>query len=93
MKHLTRKKSLKYPKFQNDSRASEEDPNIGFEISRAFIQARMNAGLTQEGLAKRMGTTQSVIERLESGQCMPSTDTINRLAQATGALLCIKLDH
>ena len=99
MKQMTRRRLLKqipskvYPQIQNDFWTSIEDPNIGFEISRAFIQARIKAGLTQEELANRLRTTQSVIIRLESGQCLPSTDTINRFAQATGTFICIKLDN
>src|ERR1035437_10279299 len=46
-----------------------------FELARAVIDARVTAGLTQEQLAKRMETTQSVIARLESGRTRPSTQT------------------
>lgn len=67
-----------------------EDAAPEFEISRNFIKARMKAGLTQEELAKRMGTTQSVIARLESGRIMPSMKTILRYAYATGTKLAIK---
>jgi ribosome-binding protein aMBF1 (putative translation factor) len=40
--------------------------------------------LTQEELARRMNTTQTVIARLESGRVMPSTRTLERFARATG---------
>ena len=55
-----------------------------FELARAVIQARTRAGLSQEQLARRMDTTQSVIARLESGRTKPSTQTLQRLAAATG---------
>ncbi len=55
-----------------------------FELARAVIQARAQAGLTQQELASRMDTTQSVIARLESGRARPSTQTLDRLALATG---------
>jgi ribosome-binding protein aMBF1 (putative translation factor) len=63
-----------------------------FELARAVIQARTNAGLTQEGLAKRMKTTQSVIARLESGRTKPSTQTLERLAAATGTRVKITFE-
>jgi transcriptional regulator with XRE-family HTH domain len=64
-----------------------------FELARAVIDARVTAGLTQEQLAKRMETTQSVIARLESGRTRPSTHTLERLAAATGTRLKISFEH
>ena len=55
-----------------------------YEIARAVIKARIAAGLTQEQLAQRMGTTQPVIARLESGRAKPSMSTLLRVAKATG---------
>lgn len=64
-----------------------------FDLARAVIDARVTAGLTQEQLAKRMETTQSVIARLESGRTRPSTQTLERLAAATGTRLRISFEH
>jgi ribosome-binding protein aMBF1 (putative translation factor) len=63
-----------------------------FEIAHAVIDARVTAGLTQEQLAQRMNTTQSVIARLESGRTRPSTQTLERLAAATGTRLKISFE-
>ncbi|OFV95172.1 MAG: transcriptional regulator [Acidobacteria bacterium RIFCSPLOWO2_02_FULL_61_28] len=63
-----------------------------FELARAVIQARVRAGLTQEQLAERMETSQSVIARLESGRVRPSTHTLERLAAATGTRLRISFE-
>src|ERR1700685_3101382 len=60
-----------------------------FALARAVIHARVAADLTQEQLAQRMDTTQSVIARLESGRTRPSTQTLERLAAATGTRLRI----
>lgn len=60
-----------------------------FALAHAVIGARVTAGLTQAQLAKRMATTQSVIARLESGRTRPSTQTLERLASATGTRLRI----
>ena len=55
-----------------------------FQIASAVIKARATAGLTQADLATRMDTTQTAIARLESGNTMPSTRTLKRVAEATG---------
>ena len=60
-----------------------------FALAAAIIEARSRAGLTQEQLARRMKTTQTVIARLESGRVKPSTRTLERFAQATGSRLRI----
>jgi transcriptional regulator with XRE-family HTH domain len=39
-----------------------------------------------------MGTTQTVIARLESGRTMPSTRTLERFAKATGMRLRISFE-
>ncbi|MBF0416084.1 MAG: helix-turn-helix transcriptional regulator [Magnetococcales bacterium] len=55
-----------------------------FAIARALIGARVKAGLTQTEVAERMGTTQSVVARLEGGTSIPSLKTLFRYAKATG---------
>jgi ribosome-binding protein aMBF1 (putative translation factor) len=62
-----------------------------FEIAAELIRARVQAGLSQAELAERMGTSQSTIARLESGQTLPSTKTLLRIAKATGTRFEIRL--
>lgn len=50
---------------------------------------RTEAGLTQAELARRMGTTQSAIARMEGGGARPSLDTLGRLAGAVGKELVV----
>ncbi|CAN7700906.1 helix-turn-helix transcriptional regulator [Bosea sp. LjRoot9] len=76
------------PAVQSEYDALEEE----FALLTSLIQARTRAGLTQEALAQRMGTTQSVIARLESGRGKPSTRTLERYARATGTKLRITLE-
>ena len=73
-------------------RAAYDELGPEFELARVLIEARTNAGLTQAQLAERMQTTQSVIARLESGRAHPSTRTLERFAQATGARLRISFE-
>ena len=70
-------------------RKAHEELAPEFALARALIEARVTAGLTQEQLAQRMETTQPFIARLESGRTMPSTQTLERLANATGTRLII----
>jgi ribosome-binding protein aMBF1 (putative translation factor) len=60
-----------------------------FAIASAMIKARADADMTQEQVAKAMGTTQAVIARLESGKALPSTRTLERFAKATRTRLRI----
>jgi transcriptional regulator with XRE-family HTH domain len=63
-----------------------------FDLSRALIEARTAAGLTQSQLARRMGTSQSYIARLEGGKVRPWTDALERFAQATRTRLRIAFE-
>ena len=62
-----------------------------FEIATELIQARLRSGLSQVELAKRMGTSQSAIARLESGRTLPSAKTLLRFAEATGSKVELRL--
>ena len=46
--------------------------------------ARTRAGLSQRELARRAGSVQSVVARIERGQVSPSWDTLSRLLAAAG---------
>ena len=63
-----------------------------FALARAVIEARIAANLTQAQLARKMSTTQSAVARLESGKSLPSTKTLERLAEATGTRLRITFE-
>ncbi len=63
-----------------------------FELGRALIEARTAAGLSQAQLARRMKTSQSYIARIEGGRVRPSTDALERFAQATGTRLRISFE-
>lgn len=75
----------KDPEYTAEYTALEDE----FALAAAMIKARSDAALTQEELARRMGTTQAVIARLESGRALPSTRTLRRFAAATGTRLRI----
>jgi ribosome-binding protein aMBF1 (putative translation factor) len=52
------------------------------QLARIVIMRRARLGISQQDLANRMGTTASVISRIESGQHRTSAETLRRLAQA-----------
>ncbi len=74
-----------------DVRASRDALGDEFNLARELIAARVRAGLTQVEVAERMGTTQSVVARLESGAQMPSVKTLLKFAKATRSRPIIKL--
>jgi ribosome-binding protein aMBF1 (putative translation factor) len=82
------KKWMKSPKYRREYQALAEE----FSLSAALIEARAGAGLTQEGVAQRMKTTQAVIARLEGGGSMPTTRTLEKYAKATGTKLKISFE-
>lgn len=73
------------PAYRSAHKALEDE----FALVAALIKARSAAGLTQSELARRMGTTQGVVARLEAGGRQPSTRTLRRFAKATGHRLRI----
>lgn len=82
------KEWLKNPEFKAAYDALEEE----FALAQALIKARADADMTQEQVAKKMGTTQAVVARLESGRSMPSTRTLQRYAKATNTRLRISFE-
>jgi transcriptional regulator with XRE-family HTH domain len=82
------KKWMKEPKYKKAYEALEEE----FVLASAVTDVRSRAGLTQAELARKMGTTQPVVARLESGRTRPSMRTLERLAEATGSRLLISFE-
>lgn len=52
--------------------------------ARIVREARLAAGLTQAELARRMGTTQSAVARLEREGANPRLASLERAVRATG---------
>jgi ribosome-binding protein aMBF1 (putative translation factor) len=60
------------------------------EIAQKIYDLRTNANLTQKELAKRIGTRQSVISRLENAEYTGHTlKILNKIAEATNNHLII----
>jgi len=78
---------LKNEEVQNELRMNEAEYTIIEEI----ITARKEKNLTQKGLAQLIGTRQSNISRLESGNQNPSLDFLNKIAHAMGKRLEVRI--
>jgi ribosome-binding protein aMBF1 (putative translation factor) len=72
-------------------RAEYERLKPEYELALALIRAREKAGITQAEVARRMGTTQSVVARIESAQNPPNLRTLERYAEAVGRRIEVKL--
>lgn len=74
--------------FSEEYRALE----LEYAVANQLLRARTRAGLTQDAVADRMGTTKSAVSRLEAaGKHTPSLATLRRYAQAVGCELQVKL--
>jgi predicted transcriptional regulator len=73
----------RYVKDDPKRKASVAAERMNAEIARLLYTMRTEAGLTQEQLAELVGTTQSVISRLEdSDYDGHSLTMLNRIAEA-----------
>jgi len=61
-------------------------------IADLVVLHRTRRGMTQRELARRMGTSETAVARLESGFHLPSTETLRRLAAALGGRLTIGIE-
>ncbi len=82
-----KKRLMDNPEFLKEYEKADAE----FAIIEALVRARTQAKLSQAELAKRIGTTQSAIARLEGGGVSPSLSTLRRYAEATGTKLQINL--
>ncbi|HSX46257.1 MAG TPA: helix-turn-helix transcriptional regulator [Candidatus Saccharimonadia bacterium] len=90
--------------WQNEAQARTELDKIFAEAKRkrdelwsqrqAFLaslyRARQQKGLSQSGLAKKVGTTQSVISRIEAGKGNPGLNMLMKIAKALNANLMLE---
>jgi ribosome-binding protein aMBF1 (putative translation factor) len=80
-------------KMLTDPEVKAEYERLGpiFAVVGEMIAARQTAGLTQTEIANRMGTSQSVVARLENARHMPTFEMIARYAAAIDRRLDIQL--
>jgi len=59
-----------------------QENEFEYQVIREFIKARLEKNITQKQLADLVGTQQSNISRLESGNYNPSLDFLDKVAKA-----------
>lgn len=80
-------------KLLTDPEVKAEYERLGpiFAVVGEMIEARQKAGLTQAEIAARMGTSQSVVARLENARHLPTFDMVARYAAALDRRVDIRL--
>ena len=68
-------------------RTSSNIEDLAFQISLMITEARVKTGLTQTQLAKKMGTKQPSIARVENRGVLPSLDFLQKMSKALGTNL------
>jgi ribosome-binding protein aMBF1 (putative translation factor) len=87
VKRYIQKRAERDTEFANNF----EEGYADFKIGVILRQAREEAGLTQEELARRMRTKKSAISRIENHADDVRLSTLRRYADAVGANLQIRL--
>ena len=72
-------------------RRALKESELEFQIARSIIEARIKRGLTQEDLAKRLNTKQSVISRVETVKTTPSLSFLKRVAETLNTSLRVEI--
>lgn len=78
---------LKDPEFARGFAEADQAWDLALQIARC----RERAGLSQAALAKRVGTTQQQISRLERPGYRGSLSTLERVATALGVAVKVRL--
>ena len=79
------KKELKNPEFKRQY----DEYGRQLEVAYQILQLRKKKKISQAQLAKKIGTKQSNIARMESGQQNFSIDILGKIAEALGCNLSI----
>ena len=91
-------KKLSYP-FEEDLQESLKDPKFrkiweegetNYQLGRQMIEKRLKKKISQRQLAKKVGTTQALISRIETMNANPSLNLLKRIAAALGSSVKIE---
>jgi ribosome-binding protein aMBF1 (putative translation factor) len=82
------KKSLNFQTYLKDQlknpklKAHYDEAGKKLEVAYQVVQLRKRYGVSQLQLARKIGTTQSNVARIEAGQQNFTTDTLQKIAKA-----------
>ena len=71
------------------AKAGYERARRAFELAQQVRKLREAQGLSQAELARRIGSTQPAVARLEAGGVAPTIETLGRIAAALGVELSV----
>lgn len=81
--HVRNSKDVLAQELKNVAfRKAYDSLDLEFVIIKALIDARAKRGMTQEKLAKKIGTKQSAIARFEAGRANPTLAFVQKLSDA-----------
>ena len=75
----------------DERRRAYREAREAFDIAEQVRTARERIGMTQAELARRIGSTQPAIARLEAGGVTPTLNTLRRIASALSLELVVQL--
>ena len=87
--------------FQEHKKRMLRDPEVRreyerlgpeYELIEEMLKKRIEKKMSQADLAKKMGTKQSAISRVESGNGNPTLSFMQKIAQALGSRLSISFE-
>src|SRR5467141_1105851 len=67
------------------------DP-LASAVAEAVAKLRRSAGLSERAAAKKLGTSQTQLRRMEDPRYLPSLRSLSRVAQAYGAHLVVSFE-
>ena len=82
-----------YRVFGEKGREIEGLYDIYYQISTAIFDYRIRESLSQTKLAKRLGVTQAMVSKLESGDYNYSVEQLWKISQKLGLKLTISLEE
>ena len=74
------------PEFRQEWEAGQ----LEYDIPEMLIKARISQRVSQKELAARAGLRQSNLSRIENGLCMPSLNTLQKIAHGLGKRLQVQ---
>ncbi|PJM73609.1 transcriptional regulator [Bifidobacterium primatium] len=80
---------LAHVRLESEAAKEIDEETRRLDAAVALMQARENAGLTQDELAEKSHISRTTINRIENGRISPSFRTLEALAQAMGKKLTI----
>lgn len=86
---IYKKQLLKNPQFKKEYEALEPE----YELAKSIVAYRIAKGLTQKQLAEKIKTKQSSISRLENASVKPSLAFVEKIADALGVKVVIRLEE